>query len=132
MSNVDEFLEHYGVKGMRWGVRGGASKSGGGSPRFKNASKPDRAVTRFKKAPSKLSDSELQKRIQRLEAERKYNALNRRTVGNGEKLVSEVLTSSGRRIATTVVTNAGTLAVGALIASRMGEGTGAAVVRRLK
>ena len=117
ITNTDEFLEHYGVKGMKWGKR---------------KARPDRTVTRFKKAPSKLTDKELESRIKRLEAERKYNSLNRRTVGQGERLVSEVLQSSGRKIATTVVTNAGTLAVGALIARRMGQGTASAVTRRLK
>lgn len=117
MSSFDDFIEHYGVKGQKWGVR-------------KKRSSTSR--TKFAKAPSRLTDSELKSRIQRLEAERKYNELNRRTVSTGERLVSDVLTNSGRRIATTVVTNAGMLAVGAAIASRFGEGTGSAVIKKLK
>lgn len=29
MTTVDEFLEHHGVKGQRWGVRSSSDKSGG-------------------------------------------------------------------------------------------------------
>lgn len=29
-TEVDNYLEHYGVKGMRWGKRSGSSSSGGG------------------------------------------------------------------------------------------------------
>lgn len=115
---VEEFLAHFGVKGMKWGQR----KARRGSS--------DR--TSFSKSPNRLSDSELKSRIQRMEAERKYNDLNKRTIGKGEALVSEILTNSGRRVATTVVTNVGMLAVGAAIASRFGEGTGQAVIKKLK
>lgn len=113
-TKLEDFLEHYGVKGMKWGKR------------------KSRSTTSYAKPPSKLTDAELTKRIQRMETERKYNQLNRRTVGKGEQLVSEILTSSGRRVATTVITNAAMLGVGAAIASRFGEGTGTALVKKLK
>lgn len=117
METFEDFLEHYGVKGMKWGVR---------------KSRTSRAQTRYSKPANKLTDAELQKRIKRLETERKYNQLNRRTVGEGEKLVAEILTNSGRKVATTVITNAATIGVGALIASRFGENAGSAVIKKLK
>lgn len=79
MPEFADFLAHYGVKGMRWGVR-----------RKRKADNPKR-----------LTDQELKKRIQRLETEKRYNELNKRDVSQGERLATEIITQIGR---TTVVT----------------------------
>lgn len=121
MSNpVEDVLSHYGKKGMKWGVRK-ASSGGSSSQR-----------TTFTKAPKKLSDIELGKRIKRMETEKKYNQLNRKDVSEGKKLVADILTSSGSRVAKTVLTGAGLLAVRAALTSKFGEGVGEAATRRLK
>lgn len=101
-SNVSEFLEHYGKKGMRWGTRKGrgASKS------------TDRTV--FNKSPKKLTSAELDSRIKRMEMEKRYNELNKRDVSKGKQLATEVLSNSGRTVATTVLTGAAILGVRAL------------------
>lgn len=116
-SMVDEFIEHYGVKGMKWGKR----KSRDSSSR-----------TRYSKAPSKLSDSELAKRITRMETEKKYNQLNRKDVSEGRKFVNEVLTGAGRRVATTVLTGASLVAIRTALTSKFGEGIASEATRRLK
>lgn len=118
VESAREFLEHYGVKGMRWGTR----KSGGATA----------ARTRYAKAPSKLSDGELKKRITRMETEKKYNQLNRKDVSEGRKFVNEVLTGAGRRVATTVLTGAGLVAIRTALTSKFGEGIAAEATRRLK
>ena len=121
MSNpVEDVLSHYGKKGMKWGVR--KASSGGSSTQR----------TTFAKAPKKLSDIELGKRIKRMETEKKYNELNRKDVSNGKKLVTDVLASSGRRVATTVLTGASLLAIKTALSSQFGEGVGEAATRRLK
>jgi K+-transporting ATPase c subunit len=102
-SSVSEFLEHYGKKGMRWGTRkgrAGASRS------------TDRTV--FNKSPKKLTSAELDSRIKRMEMEKRYNELNKRDVSKGQQLASEVLSNSGRTVATTVLTGAAILGVRAL------------------
>ena len=109
------FLEHYGVKGMKWGKR-----------------KASTARTKFSKAPSKLSDSELKKRITRMETEKKYNQLNRGDISEGKKFVSEVLTGAGRRVATTVLTGASLVAIRTALNSKLGEAAASEVTRRLK
>lgn len=121
---TQEFLEHYGVKGMKWGVRkdrkGRRSKSAFQKLKDKSAS-DDR--TRYKKssdAPARLTDAELEKRIKRLESEKKYNELNSRTVSQGEKLVTEVITNAGRKVATVTLAGAGLLVAKKFIAKKFG------------
>ena len=95
---VDNFLEHYGVKGMRWGVR--RSNPSGGStktvakklatnPAAKTTPKPAaktevKTVTKPKaeaevphgpKKASEMSTEELQRIIQRINLEKQYNNL---------------------------------------------------------
>lgn len=117
---VDEFLEHYGVKGMKWGSR----KAGTG--------KSSSSRTKYAKAPSKLSGDELAKRIKRMETEKKYNQLNRRDVSEGEQFVKDVVTGAGRRVATTVLTGASLAAIKVALSSKLGEGVASEVTRRLK
>lgn len=118
MSNsVETILSHYGKKGMKWGVR-------------KSSSSGQR--TTFSKAPSKLSDLELGKRIKRMETEKKYNQLNRKDVSEGKKIVTDILASSGRRVATTVLTGASLVAIRAALTSKLGESVASEATRRLK
>jgi hypothetical protein len=118
MSNpVETILSHYGKKGMKWGVR---------------KDRPSTSRTTFTKAPSKLSDVELAKRIKRMETEKKYNQLNRKDISEGKKVVNEILASTGRRVATTVLTGASLLAIKTALSSKFGESVGEAATRRLK
>jgi hypothetical protein len=103
-SFVSEQLMHYGVKGMKWGTRKSRSASSSTSR------------TRFKKAPNKLTDNELKRRVERMQTEVRYNQLNKRDVSRGRQIVTEALSNSGRKILTTTVTRVGMLFVTAAIA----------------
>lgn len=90
-------LEHYGTKGMKWGVR----KDRGGSSGSKTSSRP----------ASKMSDSELKKRVNRLNLEKQYSDLRRQesarnqtSIQKGADIVGSILLSSGKQVATTLVT----------------------------
>lgn len=88
---VEDILKHYGVKGMRWGVRGGASSVGPSSSDAKTAAKAKRkAQTSGVKS---LSNQELRDLNQRLQLEQTYNNLNPTTVGKGQKFVGQHLKS---------------------------------------
>ena len=105
---VDNFLEHYGVKGMRWGVR--RSNPSGGStktvakklatnPAVKTTPKPapktevktvakpkaEAEVPHGPKKASEMSTEELQKIIQRINLERQYNDLVFKPMTDGQR-----------------------------------------------
>lgn len=116
---VEEFIEHYGVKGMRWGKR-----------KSRGSRNTERTV--YSRSPKKLTSAELDKRIKRMETEKRYNDLNKRDVGRGSQLAHEILTNSGRTVATTVATGAVLYAVKKAIEKKMGPGAASAITKRGK
>ena len=102
-------LYHYGVLGMKWGVRkdrgGGVSKTG---RRRKSVKERPPAHEDYKKAHSKksvreMSDAELRSRINRLDMERRYQELNPSIKNRGRKYVNSII-----KTGTTVATLTGT------------------------
>lgn len=90
MNNV---LSHYGVKGMRWGVR----KSRPSRDTKKTSAKKTTPTsnTSKKNKLSDLSDDELRRRINRLNMEKQYKDLTARKenayVARGKKAVENIL-----------------------------------------
>lgn len=101
---VIEFLSHHGVKGQKWGVR--RKRRGASASR-----------TKFTKPPKKLSDDEINKRIKRMELEKKYNSLNK-SDSKAKDFVDSVLSTTGRKVATTVLTGGTIFLVKAALESR--------------
>lgn len=92
----DNTLIHYGVLGMKWGVRRtpeqlarvrGKTKS---SKQTKTEPKKE-STTPKRKSASELTDEELKKTVQRLQLEKQYNDLNPKTVSAGKKFVDTVM-----------------------------------------
>lgn len=78
-------LYHFGIKGMKWGIRRFQRKDGSRTPAGK---KRERDTWRGRDAKN-ISDEELRKRIQRLQTEQNYKRLmesdtrrNLRNIGN--------------------------------------------------
>lgn len=116
---IGEFLEHYGVKGMKWGVRKRSSGRSGGSGK-----------TQFKKPANKLSNEEINRRIKRLETEKRYNSLNAKEKSKGREFAEGVLQSSARTVAKSVATAAATVAIKAALEAH-GSTPAREVARRL-
>ena len=90
-------LKHYGVLGMRWGVRKGK----------KQRSLSDdyvRSRNIKKKHPSEMSNKELQDLNNRIQLERNYKNLNKRQKTAGEKFVTGIIVGAATTTATLYAT----------------------------
>ena len=100
---MSDFIAHYGIKGMKWGVRKDRSSSSGRTTI--KAKRTAKAKTFFKhpqhvktvdkngsRTAARLSDSELKRRSKRIEAEQQYARLTKpkdsSLVSFGKKAVS--------------------------------------------
>ena len=96
---VTDELKHHGIKGMKWGVRKDrGERSGRRRARRQPAEEAKATLKRRNRTTSaeRLSNEELQKRVKRLELEKKYNNLttNKREgllVETGGRVVKDLL-----------------------------------------
>lgn len=89
-SSGGDVLIHYGIKGMRWGVRKKKPTSGNESSDYLKVSELR------KKSPNEMSNAELQALTQRLQLERQYRDLTTPKTGpnpfkQGQNFVNNVL-----------------------------------------
>lgn len=102
-------LYHYGVLGMKWGVRksrgGGVSKTGrrGKTTKERPPAHEDYKKAHSKKSVREMSDAELRSRINRLDMERRYQELNPSAKNLGRKYVNSII-----KTGTTIATATGT------------------------
>lgn len=91
---MDNELSHFGVKGMKWGVRKSRTSTVESSPRKKLKSKEIKS----------LSDDELRKRINRIQMEKQYKQLTKREQSKGSKVVKDILIGGAKVAAAAYVT----------------------------
>ena len=99
---LDDFLEHYGVKGMKWGVRK-SRKQRRREARLRrleeksakkkiNASEDAKAVAKLrKKKVSELSNAELKLVAERLNLETKLNKVNQSFIDSGHSKLKKAV-----------------------------------------
>lgn len=110
-------LTHHGVKGQKWGVRRTQAQLGHrtfGKSSNKTMSADDKKKQTMKKDVKNrrtLSDAELKRKIERIKMEKQLKELTAEELSPGKKFVSNVMSSSGRRVATTLATGATLYAV---------------------
>ena len=91
MHKVDEdFLKHYGILGMHWGVRKG---SGGGSRSLRKPGSPDheRKLSLKGKRIKNMSNTELKDLTTRLQLESSYRKLSVVPKSKARKLVEKIV-----------------------------------------
>jgi hypothetical protein len=90
MKTVEEFLEHFGVAGMHWGVR----KSRGG--KVTRQSVDSKRAKELKARPvGSLSNKQLKDVNERLNLETNYKRLNPSTIAKGRKAATEITATVG-------------------------------------
>ncbi len=137
LSSFDEAcLQHYGVKGMQWGVRrtrAQLARARQERAERKDPSTPEGAVLNARQKAAKnrrlLSDQEVNELITRLEKEKKLKTLVEEDVSPGKSFAKSVLSDSGKATARKAATGAAAVAAGAAAALLCGDRVGAAVAR---
>lgn len=116
MTDVDEFLEHHGVRGMKWGVR----RSRGSNGRVTSA---DHNISRdlMKRHVSELANHQIQTVNTRLGLEQNLSRLNPGAVKRGQTAAREILTVVGTAtaVAALLANSPKTVAKGTAFVSRM-------------
>jgi hypothetical protein len=89
MSDVEDFLAHYGVKGMKWGRRKARSSSVTPSKDYR-----DSRLIRGKKVPE-MTNAELKALNARLELEQKHRKLNPSKAASGKAWLTSAIATAG-------------------------------------
>lgn len=137
---MNDYLIHYGVPGMKWGVRKAPERSSRPffqrkkktSNRFlkRQSSKSKEGATESKifknKNIKKMSDSEISAQINRLEQERRLQTLRSQTQTTkqkGKSWIAEILSNSARTTLQNVITQQATKRINGAIDKRFGDPT---------
>lgn len=105
---VCDELQHWGIKGMKWGIRRYQNKDGSLTPAGKKRYSEEDASEDYTKAHSaksvkSMSDKELRDRINRLQMEKQYSQLTKKEKTFGSKLVQDVLVNAAKQTASSYV-----------------------------
>lgn len=124
----ENVLQHYGVLGMKWGVRrtpaqlARARKERSGNSESSGAKKTTKTATKGKSSPSSsnskkklsdMSDDELKNEIGRLQLEKTYRDLmksnyppKKTLTDRGKEIATDIITNSVKNVGTQLVTYA--------------------------
>lgn len=113
----EPYLEHHGILGMKWGIRRSEAELARARGRFKRSEDKQEKVNRKTDVKNRrtMSDADLKKRIERLKMEREFKNLTEDDLAPGKKCVSEILSSSGKKVASIAVAGAMSYAIKALM-----------------
>lgn len=100
---MNNSLFHWGVLGMKWGVRR-ANRRAAAQARQSEDHKTVAGLR--KKKVSEMSNDELKKLTTRLQLEKQLKDLSASDIGPGKKFVTEVLSNAGKQLASKYIASA--------------------------
>lgn len=113
MVTTEEFLEHYGKRGMKWGKRKPLSQKEQRDQNRKNQRKQVSVKRQH------LSNRDLKAYIDRLQTEKKLKDLIDQDISPGKALAKKVLSDSGQKVVTTVITGFAVYGIKKVIENKM-------------
>ena len=102
----ENVLQHYGVLGMKWGVRrtpAQLARARGNKKSSSSEESEDYKKAHTSKSVKSMSDKELRDRLNRLQMEQQYSKLNPGTASRGKDVASRIL-KAGTTVATATTT----------------------------
>ena len=110
---MNNYIQHHGIKGQKWGVRRYQNADGTLTAAGKKRRKEPNADSLKKqemredvKNRRTMSDADLKKKIERVKMEKQLKELTEEEISPGKNFVKKVLSTSGQRVVTTLVTGA--------------------------
>lgn len=100
---TDDILVHFGVRGMKWGIRRNRNSSGSRVSSVKGKIKSAVGKIKNREKIKNLSDEDIKKRIARLQLEKQYRDLKSDRLSVGSKWAQKVIAETGTQIAKDIV-----------------------------
>lgn len=120
---ANEFLEHYGVKGMKWGVRRTDAQLARSAKKDPNT--PEGAVRAKRKSAVSnrrtISDKDLDALVDRLKKEKQLKDLVDEDVAPGKKFAKNIINDSGNKILKGVVISAAVIGLKQVTKATLGK-----------
>lgn len=117
----DMMLMHYGILGMKWGVRRSEAQLARARGKKTETSADDKEKTARKtdvKNRRTMSEADLRKKIERLKLEKQLKELTSEDLSPGRKMATEILKSAGSKVLATAAAGAAAYAVKAAMTGK--------------
>lgn len=101
---MEQYLVHYGIKGMKWGVRK-ARVSGTTRPKRASQSADSKRAAKYEQRGIKsLSNDELKSLINRRQLEKQYRDIKKQDISKGQQVVERIITTGAASVGAALIT----------------------------